>query len=159
MDSQQRRKVLCPRCGKYGFISRRWVKSTYYPQYNSIAVTMMQIWSEKHAKNPDDKKAQATYKVWSVKVKGNRYRGEHKTGLINSANVTQDFDKISCYRITYGKYLQYYVAHYDPEKYEKQMTDYRAGRRKSRPNGRRECKLRINRDLKRFAMRKLPSFF
>jgi hypothetical protein len=155
MDSQQRRRILCPRCGKYGFVSQRWVESTYYPQFESIAVGMKQFWSERYTKNPGDKKAKATYKVWSLKVKGNRYRGEHLTGLTDSLNVPHDFDKRSCYRVTYGRYLQYYVAHYDPMKYQNQMEDYKAGRRRSRPNGRRECKLRINRDLKSFVMRKL----
>jgi hypothetical protein len=116
---------------------------------------MMQIWSGRYAKNSDDKKAEAMHQVWSLKVKGNRYRGEHLTGLTDSLNIPQDFDKSSCYRVTYGKYLQYYVAHYDPKKYQKQIKDYKAGRRKSRPNGRRECKLRIKRDLESFAMRKL----
>lgn len=115
----------------------------------------MQDWRKRHKANPNDEKAKATYLVWGRKARGYRYRGEHLTGLTGSLNVPQDFDKRSCYRVTYGKYLQYYVAHYDPKKYRKQMEDYKAGRRKSRPNGRRECKLRINRDLKSFAMRKL----
>ena len=115
----------------------------------------MQIWSERAAKHPGDKKAEATHQVWSRKVKGERYRGEHITGLTESLNVDPDFDRSSCYRVTYGKYLQYYFAHYDPKKYQEQMKDYKAERRKSKPNGRRECKLRINRDSKSFAMRKL----
>jgi hypothetical protein len=114
----------------------------------------MQIWRKRHMENPDDEKVKATYLVWSQKIRGNRYRGEHLTGLTGSLNVQQDFDKRSCYRVTYEKYLQYYVAHYDPKRYQKQMKDYKAGIRKSRPNGRQECKLRI-RDLKNFAMRKL----
>ena len=115
----------------------------------------MQYWREQHRANPGNGKLAAMHQLWSKKVKGNRYRGEQLTGLTYSLNVTQDFDKRSCYRVTYGKYLQYYVAHYDPKKYQKQMKDYKARRRKSRPNGRRECKLRINRDLKSFVMRKL----
>ena len=130
---------------KIWFKACKWVESTYYPQFESITVKMMQFWSERYAKYPDDKKAKATYQVWSLKVKGNRYRGEHLTGLIDSLNVPHDFDKRSCYRVTYGRYLQYYVAHYDPKKYQIQMEDYKAGRRRSRPNGRRECKLRIKR--------------
>jgi hypothetical protein len=100
------------------------VESAYYPQYSSGAVKMMQIWSERYAKNPDDKKAEATHQVWSLKVKGNRYLGEHLTRLTDSLNIPQDFDKRSCFRVTYGKYLQYYVANYDPKKYQKQIKDY-----------------------------------
>jgi len=33
-------------------------------------------------------------------------------------------------------YYYYYVGHYSPEKYEKEMKDFRKGKRKSRPNGR-----------------------
>jgi hypothetical protein len=115
----------------------------------------MQDWRERHRANPDDEKAEATYLALNRKIRGNTYRGEHLIGLTDSLNVPQDFDKRSCYRVTYGKYLQYYVAHYDPKKYQRQKRDYKAGRLKSKPNGRRECKLRIKRDLRSFAMRKL----
>ena len=60
---------------------------------------MMQIWSERAAKHPGDKKAEATHQVWSRKVKGERYRGEHITGLTESLNVDPDFDRSSCYRV------------------------------------------------------------
>ena len=155
MPERKTGRVLCPRCGKPGFMSSRRVESTYYPQFGSVAVSNMQCWCDRHAKNPDDENLAAMYQLWSNKIKGNRYRGEHLIGLTDSLNVPQDFDRGSCYRVIYGKYLQYYFAHYDPKKYQKQMKDYKAGRRKSKPNGRRECKLRINRDLKSVAMKKL----
>jgi hypothetical protein len=38
-----------------------------------------------------------------------------------------------------------YIGHYDAEKYKKAMEKYRSGELKSRPNGRRWCKVRFNR--------------
>lgn len=38
-----------------------------------------------------------------------------------------------------------YVGHYDEEKYKKAMEKYRNGKLKSRPNGRRWCKVRFGR--------------
>jgi hypothetical protein len=26
---------LCPKCGEYGFLTKRWVRSSYYPKYAS----------------------------------------------------------------------------------------------------------------------------
>jgi hypothetical protein len=37
-----------------------------------------------------------------------------------------------------------YIGHYDEEKYKKAMEKYRSRRLKSRPNGRRWCKVRYN---------------
>jgi hypothetical protein len=107
----------------------------------------MQVWCKRHTENPDDKNLAAMHQLWSRRVRGNRYRGEHLIGLIDSLNVRHDFDKRYCYRVIYGKYFQYYFAHYDPKKYQEQMKDYKAETRMSRPNGRRECKLRRGKDF------------
>ena len=66
----KRESITCPKCGKSGFLCRRWVKSGIDPRYDS------------------------------------------------------------------RKYYYYYVGHYSPEKYKKEMEDFRNGTRKSRPNGR-----------------------
>ena len=86
-------------------------------------------------------------RAWSSKVRGNRFRGEPKKHLVGSEHQIQNATEKSWYRVSYGKYYQYYIGHYDPDKYRDQMNDYKAGKRKSRPNGRIECKLRKNRDF------------
>ena len=48
------------------------------------------------------------------------------------------------FRHTYGPFWHLYIAHYDAEKYKKAMKKYKLGMLKSRPNGRRWCKVRYN---------------
>ena|SRR5215210_4369196 len=47
--------------------------------------------------------------------------------------------------VTYSPSIHPYIGHYDEEKYKKAMEKYKNGRLKSRPNGRRWCKVRFNR--------------
>lgn len=46
--------------------------------------------------------------------------------------------------VTYTPIWHLYIGHYDAEKYKKAMEKYKSGRLKSRPNGRRWCKVRYN---------------
>lgn len=83
------------------------------------------------AKNPDNKYYQARLRDLREKVRGDRYRGRRAI----------EFDKESVYRVSSEKYWHYYIGHYDSKKYQEQLKDYKSGKRKSRPNGRRWCKL------------------
>src|SRR5215217_5777154 len=47
--------------------------------------------------------------------------------------------------VTYRPSVHPYIGHYDEEKYKKTMEKYRSGKLKSRPNGRRWCKVRSTR--------------
>jgi hypothetical protein len=49
------------------------------------------------------------------------------------------------WRVTYGPFWHLYMGHYDSQKYKKGMDDYKKGKLKYRPNGRRWCKVRYNR--------------
>jgi hypothetical protein len=60
-------------------------------------------------------------------------KGEEPTKLVNR------------WRVTYGPFWHFYIGHYDAERYKKGMDDYKKGKLKSRPNGRRWCKIRYNR--------------
>jgi hypothetical protein len=48
------------------------------------------------------------------------------------------------WRVTYGPFWHFYIGHYDTEKYKKGMDIYKRGKLKSRPDGRRWCKIRYN---------------
>ena len=48
------------------------------------------------------------------------------------------------------KYYYDYVGHYSPEKYEKEMKDFRNGSRKSRPNGRIWHKVPVKNDRRKW---------
>jgi len=47
--------------------------------------------------------------------------------------------------VTYRPSIHPYIGYYDEEKYKKAMEKYKNGRLKSRPNGRKWCKVRSNR--------------
>ncbi len=47
--------------------------------------------------------------------------------------------------VTYRRSVHPYIGHYDAEKYKKAIEKYKSGRLKSRPTGRRWCKVRYNR--------------
>jgi hypothetical protein len=57
-------------------------------------------------------------------------KGEEPTKLVNR------------WRVAYGPFWHFYIGHYDAEKYKKAMEKYKKGGLKSRPNGRRWCKVR-----------------
>jgi hypothetical protein len=111
-------KVFCPLCGEYGFLTRRWVESSYYPMYVSYYILSG---------------------IGSSNVRGSRYRGGPKS--VYSPVEVEKIDKKSLYRVTYRRYDHYYVGHYSSEKYHQQMQDYKMHKRKSRPNGRKWCHL------------------
>jgi len=124
---KKRYKVLCPVCGEYGFLSRRWVKSSYYPMYCSYDI----LFGLGFGKT----------------VRGSRYRGEPQSQY-DTTGYTQEQEKMdryrdrkSLYRITYRKHVHNYIGHYSSEKYREQMQDYKMHKRKSRPNGRKWCYL------------------
>jgi hypothetical protein len=131
----KRGPLICPKCGKVGFITKRGVRSSYYPQKASVKCYRLEEEEEKLAKDRNDKSARAYVKYFRKWVRGNRYRGDREHEVI---------DKQSVYRVSSDKYYHYYIGHYDPDKYREQMIKYRNGERKSRSNGRRWCKLRLS---------------
>jgi hypothetical protein len=134
--------IFCPRC--HNFDSRRWVESTYFPKYASINVIMLEVSRNATKENPHDAGNRSRFNHWKSLVKGNVYRDTSEGHILTRSLVDerQNSDKESWLRVTYGRYWQYYVGHYDRDKYKEEMIAYREGRRRSRPNDRRECKLR-----------------
>lgn len=144
---QERLKALCPRCGQFGFVSQRWVTSSYYPKFGSVAVFMKEGREARLAKDPNNPALLASLELSRSRVVGNKFRGRSKKHLIvvgqdeDGDNEGNEDDKKTLYKVTYGKYAPFYIGHYDKEKYKEQMDKYRQGMIKSRPNGRRWCKL------------------
>jgi hypothetical protein len=108
---EKRCRVLCPKCRKYGFLTERWVRSSYYPQYASVKCSRLEEEEEqKLAKNLNDKKARASVNYFRTLVRGNKYRGDREHEIV---------DKKSIYRVNSDKkYYHYYIGHYDPDKYQ-----------------------------------------
>jgi hypothetical protein len=99
---------------------------------------MIKYREEQLKKDPNNLALRASLESFKSRVVGNKFRGKSTKLLIRQDNETETLDKRSLYKATYGKYK---VGHYDKEKYKEQMNRYRRGIIKSRPNGRRWCKL------------------
>jgi hypothetical protein len=107
------KSVICPKCGKPGFLTLRWVRSSHY--------CLIEI--------PHQKPQRAMKQITNPVVG----KGEEPIKLEER------------FRHTYGPFWHLYIAHYDSKKYKEAMKKYKMGRLKSRPNGRRWCKVRYNR--------------
>jgi hypothetical protein len=81
---------VCPKCGKVGILTKKWGAQIYYPQASSAYVNMPHAFETGY-------------------VTGERYRGPRHRGMSNSEN----FDKKSSYKVRYGKYEQWCIAHYE----------------------------------------------
>lgn len=144
MGTEKLTKVLCPKCGQFGRVSNRWVTSSYYPMSVSLSIMMIEYREAQLTKDPNNSALKVSLEAFKRKVAGKLYRGEPRKYLFGYDNSENTPDKKSLYRVTYGKYTYFYIGHYDKQKYKKQMIKYRAGKIKSRPNGRRWCKLSRN---------------
>ena len=130
-----KRKKICPECGEPGFLTIRWVRSSRYPKHASLDCMLVEEAENHLAKSPDNEYYQARLRWLRETVRGHRYRDRE---------VKEFIDKQFVYRVSSKKYFHYYVGHYDPKKYQEQMINYGNGKRKSRPNGRKWCKLRYS---------------
>ena len=131
---------ICPRCGKRGFRTGRMVGATYYPKYSSLICEEVKEKRKELAIDRDNKDLKEWLKHFGSRVKGHRYWGTNRSSFADKIG-RHDFKDQGYYRVTAKrKYYYYYFGHYDLEKYQQQMVDYRDGRRKSRPNGRSWCK-------------------
>jgi hypothetical protein len=134
-------RVLCPKCGQFGFLSGRWVSSTYYPKYCSVKHILLEGAEKKLANDPLSEWYRERVAYFNKIVRGSIYRGRSRKHLSQYNEAEDDTtDKKSLKRVTYGKYFCFYVGHYYQEKYREQMDKYHQGVIKSRPNGRRWCK-------------------
>jgi hypothetical protein len=134
--------TTCPRCGKLGFLAWKWVRSSYYPKYASVNVTMLEEELEKLKDNPDDARQLKRVRWFQDRVKGEKYREKTWDKYRVGYGQPVPLDKKTAYRVKSRKYPHLYVGHHDPVKYKKQKAEFEAGMRKSKPSGRRWCYLR-----------------
>jgi hypothetical protein len=71
----KRVNFLCPKCGEYGFLTKRWVRSSYYPKYASTSCIRLEELA-KLEKNPNDPEQKKYVEYFRTLVTGNKYRGE-----------------------------------------------------------------------------------
>jgi hypothetical protein len=103
----------------------------------------MQMDREKEllAKDPRNLYAAWILERLKTKVTGTKYRGKSRKHISDYVEE----DKKILYRTTSDKYGCVYVGHYDAKIYQQKMKDYKNGKIKWRPNGRRWCKLPTHR--------------
>jgi len=142
------KSIICPRCGERGFLSRRWVRKSFYPQHRSIEINVYEFFLKKLQEDPSDSHAQHMVSIRKPYIRGKKYRGKPKY-LIKKydSDKDNDFDKEECYRVHTRKYYYFYVGHYDKVLYQKQKKDYELKKRKSKPYGRKWCKLPIEDEI------------
>ena len=124
--------ISCPVCRKRGFLSKKWVRSSYYPCYKSKLCNELESVKRKLARDPQNKKLHLYMKTFQERVTGIKY---------NKSIRRENLDKLIHYKVRSIKYYHYYVGHYDSEVYKKCSEDYKNRMRKSRPNGRKWCKV------------------
>lgn len=129
--------IICPKCDKLGFLSVRWARSSYYPKYVSLKIMLINRDRKDLARDPTNFLAARSFERLKTLVRGTKYRGKSRKHLSDYIEE----DKRLLYRTTSDKYGYFYIGHYDAEIYQQKMKDYKNGKIKWRPNGRRWCKV------------------
>lgn len=104
----------------------------YYPKYVTTDASLLEEYEKfikSNPKSPDVPGYLSSIEHIKKTFKGSKYRGNEKKEL---------FDRETCYHKLY-RYEYGYIGHYDSGKYKKKMEDFKAGKRRSRPNGRKWC--------------------
>ena len=136
-----RSSMICPKCGKKGFLTVRWVRSSYYPKYSSPRIILKKLNEIELMKDPSSKIAARSLKILKTVVSGFEYRKPSKRHLCGNVIEEKQQDKRLLFRTLSDKYYHLYIGHYDREKYQQKMKDYKDGKINWRPNGRRWCKV------------------
>ena len=139
----------CPRCKKRGFLTRRWIRDSSY----FCNATTDQFRFEVAGSTPQEE----LFRIYQYTGKSNPY-GDYQVRYeychVDSQSCekrycdlqvektnTQRIPKTIIQRLRRRKIIRYYVGHYDREKYREQMSRYKQGEIKTRPNGRTWCML------------------
>jgi hypothetical protein len=137
--------ALCPMCGKFGRVKKKWIPSTYYPRHGSAKCDLLERAERALSKDPSSESNKERVARLRKMVKGTVYRGRSKKHVQASDYPeivkAEENRKESWYRVTYGKYPYFYIAHYDKEQYNKDMERYHNREINYRPNGKRWCKV------------------
>jgi hypothetical protein len=143
------RKYVCPKCGRKGTLTRRWVRSSYRPKSfswlcDSLDRAKTQLKAGPNLKNKVIQLVDQKSLTSSNEIPRLMKLGEYVDKMreqISGSKYSLDKKDREAYVIRSKKKYYYYIGHYDSDVYQKQMISYKNGKRKSRPNGRRWCKL------------------
>ena len=136
--------VICPKCGKRGFLTKRWVKgSSYFPKIATFFMFGETIPDHVRVYTPTRKfenKEGYDYYEYSCVDKKTGKRLFVNMVIDEGSNVKPKKRLLKV--IGTKKYIHYYVGHYDAKKYKEQMDRYKKGKLISRPNGRKWCSVK-----------------
>jgi hypothetical protein len=111
--TKSRAENLCPKCGKNGFLT---------------VGSFRRRWK---MKNPD-----------KLRYHLSKYDIEQIADKTKNAILKEEIVDDEKRTFHYGNYYEYYrFGHYDSQKYKKELADFQAGKRRSRPNGRTWCSI------------------
>ena len=138
----------CPKCGKPGFLTKRWVRSAYYPMYASMVCLKLEGAEFRLSRDPNNVLDKDTAMKLRREIRGDHYRGESEYHLLDRKD-REYFDRETAYRVSSRRYFYDYIGHYSPEKYQEEMERFKSGKRKSRPNGRIWHKVPVKNDCRK----------
>lgn len=146
---------MCPKCGREGTLTRRWVRSSYRPKRFSWLCDSLES-AETHLRAGPNKKDEDIQLVDQISLTSSNevprimklgdYVDKMRERISGSKYSLDKKDRDAYVVRSRKKYYHCYIGHYDSAIYQKQMIAYKEGRRKSRPNGRTWCKLPIGTD-------------
>jgi hypothetical protein len=129
--------VICPKCDAIGFVTIRYVRSSYTPRRSKVVEAIKSSFyatlSHKSRENGKSTKIDQ-FEYWSDRL----IRGPSRNGIyIKELPAPQNENAL--YKVYTKTYYHLYVGHYDCDKYELRKIDYDQGCLKYRPNGRKWC--------------------
>lgn len=161
----KRPSIICPKCNKKGFLTKRWVRgSNYFVLYAT---------AHEFSYTPDtEQKYIRVYEYTGNNFNYNDYFHRYEYACIDKKTGERlvchiQVDEGSNTRIRKRvievlrprKMTYYYIGHYDSNKYKEQMQKYKDGKIKSKPNGRRWCSVKASEvDLDKYKRQKSDYF-
>lgn len=136
-SSGPRPHVICPKCGKKGFLTKRWVRGSRYFVKYATALQFTSSFPQDCVRIYEPTGDGYNFYEFSCvdKKTGKKLLIDQRKEVGSKAKVNKRVIEVLPTR----EYTHYYVGHYDPNKYKEQMIRYKKGELKSKPNGRKWC--------------------
>jgi hypothetical protein len=156
----QRPSIICPKCKKKGFLTKRWVMGSGY----FVSCVSVHEFSPIFPKQNFVRVYEYTGKDFNYNDYHHRYEyacvdkhtGERHVCYVqvDEGSNTKILKRV-IEILPHRKIMHYYIGHYDSKKYKEQMQKYKEGKIKSKPNGRRWCSVKASEvDLDRYKRQK-----
>lgn len=160
MPRKYRLLVNCPKCRKPGFLTRRWVRTSYFPEFSNSPYIV-----EGYLEALDSKSKMTSHfarmgKIHLEKVRIYEFKRAYlENGVtkyeyicthdpsgnrVGHSRILNKKGKKRIFQVLGPKIIRYYIGHYDSKKYQQNLKKYKNRELKSRPNGRVWCLVKDN---------------